>query len=252
MIWILLSFLLLSSHYVSCDGIKHIDLTTKNNLILRGPVDEKSVSRIIYELNLMSDKNNVYLYIDTPGGELESGQRLIGEVINHNISCVAERAYSMGFAILQSCKNRYILRHGRLMMHQVSFGIKDDLNRVINYVNFVEQMDFDMTQMMSDRIKMTPCEFRERVKDEWWLYGLFAVAVNAADDIVTLSCSTALTVSNYTHTIMGDDVTYSRCPLVTREIGRKKGKGGSGGSLLDFLSSSTSSRIDSERIPMMI
>jgi len=237
MIWILLAFFLLSSPSLCWSGFKHIDLTTKNNLILRGPVDEKSVSRIIYELNLLEDRKNIYLYLDTPGGELDSGQRLISEVINHNISCIVERAYSMGFAILQACNHRYILRHGRLMMHQVSFGVKDDLGRVVNYVNFVEQMEFDMTRMMSARINMNQYTFRERVKDEWWLYGFFATSANCADEIVTISCSKMLTKSNYTVTRGKDDVIYSRCPLVTREIDRKKNNNGSGGTIFDFLSS---------------
>ena len=87
MFWILLALLILTPQSVIGENKqKNIKLTTKNNLILKGPVDEKSVSRIIYELNMLDDRKNIYLYLDTPGGEVESGQRLISEVINHNIS----------------------------------------------------------------------------------------------------------------------------------------------------------------------
>ena len=54
MFWILLALLILTPQYVIGENKqKNIKLTTKNNLILKGPVDEKSVSRIIYELNII-------------------------------------------------------------------------------------------------------------------------------------------------------------------------------------------------------
>ena len=77
MYWIFLTITLLQLSFSCCDNLKNIKLTSKNNLILKGPVDEKSVSRIIYELNMMDTKKDIYLYLDTPGGEVESGQRLI-------------------------------------------------------------------------------------------------------------------------------------------------------------------------------
>ena len=104
---------------ITIKPIVNVKLNTKNSLILRGEVNDKSVSRLIYQINKLDNTNDIYLYLDTPGGSVESGHKLISEIINHNITCIAEKAYSMGFAILQSCTNRYILRHGKLMIHQV-------------------------------------------------------------------------------------------------------------------------------------
>lgn len=253
MFWILLALLILTPQSVIGENKqKNIKLTTKNNLILKGPVDEKSVSRIIYELNMLDDRKNIYLYLDTPGGEVESGQRLISEVINHNISCIAERAYSMGFAILQSCYKRYILRHGKLMMHQVSFGVHNDLGRIENYVNFVQQMDFEMNEMMASRIKMHPHVFRERVKDEWWLHGLFATKANCADEIVTVSCSRELTRTNYTQTKGSYDMIYSKCPLVLKEVDKKKNKNKDDTYFFEFLTTDMYEKYDTRFNKLMM
>lgn len=224
MYWIFLTFLLLQFSCFFSDNTKNIKLTSKNNLILKGPVDEKSVSRIIYELNMMDTKKDIYLYLDTPGGEVESGQRLITEIINHNISCIAERAYSMGFAILQSCVKRYMVRHGKLMIHQVSFGIQNELGKIENYLNFVQQMEFEMNQMMATRIGMHPHVFREQSKDEWWLHGFFARKANCVDELITITCSQQLTKMNYTEQRGSYDYIFSRCPLVLKEVDKVKNK----------------------------
>jgi hypothetical protein len=40
------------------------------------------------------------------------------------MSCIVEKAYSMGFVILQVCKIHYILPFGKIMQHQISFRIQ--------------------------------------------------------------------------------------------------------------------------------
>ena len=68
-------------------------------------------------------------------GSVESGQKIIiSEIMNHNVSCIAEKAQYGIYLILQSCVNRYILRHGKLMMHQVQFGLGGELGKVDSYV----------------------------------------------------------------------------------------------------------------------
>ena len=204
--------------------LKKIKLTTKNSLILKGSVDDKSISTLIHQLNKMEKKNEIYLYLDTPGGSVESGEKLISEIINHNVNCIAERAYSMGFAILQSCKNRYIVRHGKLMIHQVQFGLGGELGKVSSYVDFVKQMEYEMTNAMALRIGLNIDAFKYKILDEWWLYGLFALQSNCADEMVQVECSKELTKQNYTITKGTHDYIYSKCPLVTNEVDKKKSK----------------------------
>ncbi len=208
----------------SIKALKKIKLTTKNSLVLKGSVDDKSISTLIHQLNKMEKKNEIYLYLDTPGGSVESGQKLISEILNHNVSCIAEKAYSMGFAILQSCVNRYILRHGKLMMHQVQFGLGGELGKVNSYVNFIKQMEYEMTHVMAHRIGLELEAFKHKIVDEWWLYGTFALESNCADEMVYVECSKELTRQNYTLTKGTHDLIYSKCPLVTNEIDKKKSK----------------------------
>lgn len=224
-IFFLINILFFNNYCFSIENeLKRIKLTTKNSMILKGAVDENSISRLIHEINLLSEKSNIYLYLDTNGGSVESGHKLISEILNHNISCIAEKAYSMGFAILQSCKKRYLLRHGKLMIHQVQFGLGGEMGKVESYIDFIKQMEHEMMYMMSQRMSMTPKLFKEKMKDEWWLYSIFALNYNAVDEIISVECSKELTKQNLSIPLGSYDYIYSRCPLVTKEIAKIKNK----------------------------
>ena len=69
-------------HTNNIKTLKKIKLTTKNSLVLKGSVDDKSISTLIHQLNKMEKKNEIYLYLDTPGGSVESGQKL---TLNHEL-----------------------------------------------------------------------------------------------------------------------------------------------------------------------
>jgi hypothetical protein len=105
-------------------------------------------------------------------------------------------------------------------------------------------MDFEMNEMMASRIKMHPHVFRERVKDEWWLHGLFATKANCADEIVTVSCSRELTRSNYTQTKGSYDMIYSKCPLVLKEVDKKKNKNKEDTFFFEFLNTDKYEKYD--------
>ena len=117
-----------------------ITLTTTNSLLIKGPVTEETTTEFIYALNKMKNKHNIYIYLDTPGGSVEHGNKIVSEIQKYKLNCIAERAYSMGFVILQACKNRYITPYGRIMQHQISYGVSGEKGKVESYVSFVNQL----------------------------------------------------------------------------------------------------------------
>ena len=225
LIYSLLLFLAVQANsYLNFDNIETIELTQKNNLILRGPVDEESVSNIIYEINKVYNKSSVYLFLDTPGGEVTYGLQLINEIKKNNISCIAEKAYSMGFAILQSCKRRYILPHSSVMQHQISFGIGGELGKIKSHTLLVDQYNQYLIEMQSKRIHMHPQTFTNKINNEWWLFGGNIIFENVADEMVYASCNNGLTNANFTISRGPYDYTYSSCPLISKELRKKKNK----------------------------
>ena len=71
-------------------------------------------------LFLDSEDNSkpVYMYINSPGGFLDDGLQMIRLVrAVPNLTCIAENAFSMAFAILQACDVRAVLDTGSIMQH---------------------------------------------------------------------------------------------------------------------------------------
>ena len=111
-----------------CKMTPLIELKPSNILLLKGEVNEVSVQKFLYDLHKHDRKKELILFLDTNGGSVAHGNKIVNEVQKYNIACVAERAYSMGFVILQACKKRYITPYGRIMQHQLSYGIGNENN----------------------------------------------------------------------------------------------------------------------------
>lgn len=146
-------------------------------------------------LNAEDDKADIYLYINSPGGSVDSGMAIYDtmQFISNDVATVGMGlAASMGqFLLAAGTKGkRYALPHARIMMHQPSGGIggsasdikiqaeqslllKKQLNilQSLHSGQTVEQIDID-----SDRDRwFTPDDARE--------YGLIDTVVTNAGAI---------------------------------------------------------------------
>lgn len=193
---------------------KNIKLNTTNLLNLKGVIEGKMVNRFLYDFNLKTNKNNIYIFIDSPGGSVEDGYKIITEFQKYNLTCIVEKAYSMAFAILQVCKERYILPHGKIMQHQISLGIMNEFGKIQSYLEFISQIEYELLNIQSNKIGITPDDLKNRTNNEWWLFGKNALKENCADKIVNVECSNVLTRQNYTISDGMYDFVYSKCPLI--------------------------------------
>jgi len=199
-----------------------IELNTTNVLSLQGEINSALASSFIYDLNKRKNKKGIYVYINSQGGSVESGNQIVLEIQKYKLDCIAERAYSMGFVILQACNKRYIRPYGKLMQHQMSYGIANEKAKVESYVNFVDQMNEVLVSMQADKIKMSNQLFKEKTYNEWWMFGNYAIENNCADEIVDVSCNDKLTKQNETQEYNNYIVTFSKCPLIEMPIEVKK------------------------------
>ena len=195
-----------------------INLNESNFITIRNEINKESASKFIYDLNTIENKKNIYVYLDTPGGSVEDGNKIISEVKKYKLSCIVDRAYSMGFAILQACKERLILPHGKLMQHQISYGLKNENAKVLSYIKFINQLEKELVEFQAKRLRMRPDIFRLKTMNEWWLYGKNAIKRRAADRLVEVKCNEKLTKMNETIESSYAKVVYSKCPLISDPI----------------------------------
>tara|TARA_Y100000816_G_scaffold291655_1_gene283708 strand:- start:1190 stop:1897 length:708 start_codon:yes stop_codon:yes gene_type:complete len=220
-----LGFLLLTFiSSFSSNAKKDITLNTKNSLLIRGQINEQTATDLIFDINKRENKNKLYLYLDTNGGSVDAGNKIINEIQKYNISCVASKAISMGFVILQSCHKRFVTPMATLMQHQMSYGISNEKEKVESYVKFIGQIGKHLEDMQAKRIGINPYEFKIRTFNDWWLFGDNAIKENCADNTANVKCSTTLT--NQTYNIEYGPTTYvfSKCPLITGPIETRKDK----------------------------
>ncbi len=215
--FLLFVFFLLNQSFAN----ENIHLTKNNVVVIKDTIDDQSVSQAIYKLNKMKNKSDVFIYLDTPGGSVESGNRLLMEIQKYNLSCIADRAYSMGFVLLQGCKTRYIRQYGRIMQHQISYGVKGEKGKIDSYQQFIHQLEDDLVTIQANRVKLTPQEFRYKTMNEWWLIGKNALVNDCVDSIADVYCDETLTTQNYTVKYGPIELIYSQCPLVNDPIDTK-------------------------------
>ena len=192
----------------------YLKLNTTNVINLKGVIDTKSVNRFLYDFNLVNNKNKLYVFIDSPGGSVEDGYKIITEFQKYNITCIVDKAYSMAFAILQVCDKRYLLPHGKIMQHQISLGIMNEFGKIKSYLDFVGQMEYELLNIQSKKIGITPDDLKNRTNNEWWLFGKNALKENCADKIINVECTNQLTRETYVISDGMYDYVYSRCPLI--------------------------------------
>lgn len=215
--------------------LKTLTLNTTNFILLKGVIDSKTTNNFIYQLNLLTKKNEIYLYIDSPGGSVEDGNKILNEVQKYNIRCIAEKAYSMAFAIFQGCYKRYIIPYAKLMQHQISFGIRNEKAKIESYIEFINQIEEELVLLQSSRIGLTPKEFKDKTYNEWWIFGENNIKQKCADKIIQIKCSKHLTSLNYTLNKSNYDYIYSKCPLINDYIEKIKKNKTDGASIFEIL-----------------
>jgi ATP-dependent protease ClpP protease subunit len=136
-----------------------IVLSSDNTMVLNTEVDGDSTSKIIAlardldikasRHELLNNKKTLYLFLNTPGGSIQSGLEMIEALkgLGREIDTISLFAASMGFQIVQNLDTRLILKNGTLMSHHAAGGFEGSFGGVRP-----SQMD-SRYQMWLDRIR---------------------------------------------------------------------------------------------------
>ena len=215
----LLNLLLLSSI-----AINTINLD-QNHIVIKGPINSISTNKFFHDVKDV--KNDLTIFINSPGGSVMDGMKIIDHInmlqdMGNTVNCIADYSASMAFIILQSCSNRYALRSSVLMQHQMSLGTQGSLYNMKNYLSMIDDIDYYLDKVQSDKINMTVMEFQYYIKNDWWLTGITAKKNNVIDEIVYVTCDKNLYNQNMTllyPTFFGNvDLEYSKCPLLRNPL----------------------------------
>lgn len=173
----------------------------------------------------LSKKDTIYLFLDTPGGDIQAGTTLITTLaaLPQQVATITQFAASMGFITAQSLGPRYILPGGILMSHRAKGGVSGQIPGELNSrADFFTKMLDDQDAVIANRVGMTKQLYQASVINELWVYGQRAVDAKIADRVILVRCDKSLTegrVKDTVNTFFGPvRITYSGCPLVAAPL----------------------------------
>lgn len=214
---------------------QNIVLTPANTAVFRGVIDERSTMEVQLKLlDLVRKRANVrtpiYLVFDSPGGSIGAGDAFIAFVKTlPNVQTISIFAASMASGIVESLPGRRLITdNGIIMFHRARGQIEGQFEdgemeqQLALYKTIVRTME----QRNADRMGLSLAVYKDRVKNEYWLFGSQATANNAVDEIVNVSCSNELVDerSIVTQQIMIFTIKqeFSGCPLLRSPIPKQK------------------------------
>lgn len=181
-------------------------------LFLNGTVEDRMSSIVTAQLLFLStlDKNDITLYIDSPGGSVKSGLTIV-DVMNYVPCDIATvntgMAASMGSVLLSSGTKgkRASLIHAKVMTHQVSHGTNGNIQDTrINQME-AEKYNYILFKMLAKNSGKTFEEVLEFSRRDRWYSSDEAQKFGLVDEVIGIDKNDSLTIS-----LEGFDEYYTR------------------------------------------
>ncbi len=198
---------------------EEITLTPDNTIVLRGTVSSSNMNKISVRI-LTAPVDTLYLFVDSPGGSIFAGLKLIDAIksTDKNIVCIANTAISMAFVILQACDERVIVDNAVLMQHVPSYGVDGQEPNNYTFAGFIRSVSKGLYAMQAKRMGMTTSAFYAKIRDDWWMWDEEALTNRAADRKVSVKCSKELinkvSIEKEQVFIFTITMKFSGCPLI--------------------------------------
>lgn len=226
------------------DASSSVILSDDNTLVLDTEVSGESVAPLILKVRKLNKKSRfsdgfsakkpIYLFLNTPGGDIQAGLELIEALKGSErpIHTIILFAASMGFQITQGLGERHILSMGILMSHrargqiQGEFGGQSPSQMDSRYGIWLRRItEMDEQTVKRTKGKQTLESYQKSYVPELWMTGSESVKGGYADNVVTVKCDESLDgTTSHEARLMGIiPVTYEldNCPINTAPLNIK-------------------------------
>lgn len=213
-----------------------VQLESKNTVNLRGTINGVSVTKAILDLAELDairggQSYPIYLVLDTGGGSIKAGLDFIEYAKNiKNLKTVSIFAASMGSAIVEQLPGeRLVTESGTLMFHRAAGSFEGQFNdgEVESQLAFWKSLVSSLEQKNADRLGMDIKVYKDKSRDELWIFGKDNVTEKSADRVVSLKCTKELMKKSEVVFIdvlfFSLKATYSKCPLLTEPLSVEEG-----------------------------
>ena len=159
-----------------------IVLSQGNFTTLVGEVSAESVDEIIKDIQKADSSKPFYLYINSPGGEVVAGNRLVEYLkISPNVEVIIQVAASMAAVLTESVQKRHMTQTGFLMFHHIQLAVQGDIDQVESRTAFARELQEMLEIVVSERLGIDVEKWRDLVGFELFLNFWSAKKLNAID-----------------------------------------------------------------------
>ena len=161
----------------------------KSAATLYGAVTNESAFKTIQQIRSFQDgtKTPIYLYIDSPGGAVYAGIKIIDAIQASKrpvYTVDIGLAASMAAYIESYGVKRYMLPHAVLMYHNASGGFEGDLVRDRSQLDLIDKILLDVNTNVSKRSGISLDTLLLKENSEWWLTSDESLKNNLIDGVI--------------------------------------------------------------------
>lgn len=181
---------LLESKTASFITASRLNLQGSNLVFLTDVVNTTSADIIINTMSFYPLNAPVYMVLNSPGGSVLDGARIIAAMEGRDIRCVVtDLAASMAFHIFQHCSQRYMTRNSFIMAHPASLSVmySGELDKFVSRYSFLKHYVDRMDLHAANRAGMTLDHFKLLTGQELWLDAQESVERKFADKVVIVN-----------------------------------------------------------------
>jgi ATP-dependent protease ClpP protease subunit len=164
----------------------YTNVSIKSCLILNIKINELNKKLLKYSIDYDNKPPNIYLHINSNGGDLLSSFSVIDTIINSNIpiiSIIEGSAASAATLIAMVCKERYITENSFMLIHQLSSGIIGKYEDIkYEYINDAKLMKL-LYNLYIKYTKMTLNKLKILLKKDIWLTSNECILYGLVDNI---------------------------------------------------------------------
>jgi len=160
-------------------------INAENVVLFNTQVTDQSVEYAINALQSFGDEK-VYLVIDSPGGAVFAGAKLVNHIrySGQNIVTVCDSVCaSMGFHIFEAGKRRIMQDKALLMGHPASGGARGTIDEMLTMLNAIKLYTERMDRYIADRAKIPYEQFQLMNLRNMWIESVDAVRLGLADEV---------------------------------------------------------------------
>ena len=135
----------------------------------------------------IEDREPIKIYIDSNGGCLSDTFTMIDAIKLSKTPvwtiCIGA-AYSGGFFTFIAGHHRFAYDHASFLYHEGATATGADAGKFRNYAEFYQKELEQLKEVTLKYTKITPEEYKEHIKDDWWMTADEALKYGVCDEIV--------------------------------------------------------------------